>query len=99
MPFVRRFVVQIRDMETHQPLPGIAVGDIGPKVGYNGVDNGYLSFDHFRIPRIQMLMRFAKVFPVAMENNSCDGGRDFMQLRNRARKAAMHLQSHAQSHL
>ena len=27
------FVVQIRDMETHKPLPGITVGDIGPKFG------------------------------------------------------------------
>ena len=27
------FIVQIRDMETHQPLPGITVGDIGPKFG------------------------------------------------------------------
>ncbi len=27
------FVVQIRDMATHLPLPGITVGDIGPKMG------------------------------------------------------------------
>jgi acyl-CoA oxidase len=27
------FILQIRDKETHQPLPGIAVGDIGPKYG------------------------------------------------------------------
>ena len=27
------FVVQIRDMETPLPLPGITVGDIGPKMG------------------------------------------------------------------
>ena len=36
------FVLPIRDMQTHAPLPGIDVGDIGPKVGYNGVDNGYV---------------------------------------------------------
>jgi acyl-CoA oxidase len=28
------FVVQIRDMKTHQPLENIHVGDIGPKFGY-----------------------------------------------------------------
>ena len=28
------FIVQIRDLETHKPLEGIAVGDIGPKYGY-----------------------------------------------------------------
>ena len=27
------FIVQIRDMDTHKPLPGIIVGDIGPKFG------------------------------------------------------------------
>ncbi len=36
------FVLPIRDMATHEPLPGIDVGDIGPKFGYNGVDNGYV---------------------------------------------------------
>lgn len=55
------FVVQIRDMETHKPLTGVEVGDIGPKMGYNGVDNGFLRFDHVRIPRDAMLMRFAQV--------------------------------------
>lgn len=29
------FFVQLRDMGTHQPLPGIIVGDIGPKLGFN----------------------------------------------------------------
>ncbi len=43
------FVMQIRDMHTHLPLQGITVGDIGPKFGYNGVDNGFLIFDHARI--------------------------------------------------
>ncbi|EFN54271.1 hypothetical protein CHLNCDRAFT_36152 [Chlorella variabilis] len=55
------FVVQIRDMATHLPLPGITVGDIGPKMGFNSVDNGYLAFDHVRIPRDAMLMRFSQV--------------------------------------
>jgi acyl-CoA oxidase len=27
------FILQIRDKTTHQPLEGIAVGDIGPKYG------------------------------------------------------------------
>ena len=54
------FVVPIRDAATHLPLPGIKVGDIGPKFGYNGVDNGFLSFNHVRVPRDNMLMRFAK---------------------------------------
>lgn len=43
------------------PLPGITVGDIGPKFGYDEIDNGYLKMDNFRIPRENMLMKFAKV--------------------------------------
>ncbi|KAJ1949766.1 hypothetical protein IWQ62_006681, partial [Dispira parvispora] len=55
------FVVPIRSLETHQPFPGIKVGDIGPKLGFNTVDNGYIAFDHYRIPHDHMLERFAKV--------------------------------------
>lgn len=40
---------QLRSLETHLPLPGITVGDIGPKFGFGGVDNGYMSMDHVRI--------------------------------------------------
>lgn len=39
------FIVPIRSLETHLPLPGIDVGDIGTKMGYNSMDNGYLSFN------------------------------------------------------
>ncbi|ETK92292.1 hypothetical protein F441_04408 [Phytophthora nicotianae CJ01A1] len=60
---VQAFLVQIRSMEDHQPLPGIEVGDIGPKVGFNGVDNGYCAFHKIRIPRENMMMRYAKVLP------------------------------------
>lgn len=42
-------------------MPGIEVGDIGPKLGFNGVDNGFLRFTYVRVPRDAMLMRFAKV--------------------------------------
>ncbi|XP_057700125.1 peroxisomal acyl-coenzyme A oxidase 1 isoform X2 [Corythoichthys intestinalis] len=55
------FIVPIRDMNTHEPLPGIVVGDIGPKFGFNEVDNGFLKLDHVRIPRENMLMKYAKV--------------------------------------
>jgi acyl-CoA oxidase len=37
------------------------VGDIGTKMGYNSMDNGYLSFNQVRIPRFNMLARFAQV--------------------------------------
>lgn len=57
------FIVQIRDMKTHQPLDGIIVGDIGPKYGYAPMDNGYLLFRNFRIPHSAMLSRYSRVDP------------------------------------
>uniref|UniRef100_A0AAV1TQA9 Acyl-coenzyme A oxidase n=1 Tax=Peronospora matthiolae TaxID=2874970 RepID=A0AAV1TQA9_9STRA len=60
---VQAFLVQIRSMHDHMPLPGIEVGDIGPKVGFNAVDNGYCAFHKIRVPRENMLMRYAKVLP------------------------------------
>ncbi|DBA05269.1 TPA: hypothetical protein N0F65_007431 [Lagenidium giganteum] len=60
---VQAFLVPIRCLKTHQPLEGVEVGDIGPKVGFQSVDNGYCSFRHVRIPRENMMMRYAKVLP------------------------------------
>lgn len=31
------FIVQIRDMQTHEPLENVHVGDVGPKFGYKWV--------------------------------------------------------------
>ncbi|XP_024985799.1 peroxisomal acyl-coenzyme A oxidase 1-like isoform X1 [Cynara cardunculus var. scolymus] len=61
---VHGFIVQLRNLENHSPVPGITVGDIGLKFGngaYNTMDNGVLRFDHVRIPRNQMLMRVSQV--------------------------------------
>ncbi|KAI6661329.1 Peroxisomal acyl-coenzyme A oxidase 1 [Oopsacas minuta] len=57
------FIVQLRSMENHEPLKGVIIGDIGPKFGFVEKDNGYARFDHFRIPRDNLLMRFARVDP------------------------------------
>jgi acyl-CoA oxidase len=43
------------------PLPGIDVGEIGEKLGYNVIDNGFLSFNQVRIPRTDLLSRFVYV--------------------------------------
>lgn len=58
---VQSFLVQLRDLETHEPLPGIRIGDIGSKMGLQGVDNGWIQFDHVRVPRFNMLRRYAHV--------------------------------------
>lgn len=57
------FVVQIRDLKTHEPLENIHVGDIGPKFGYNTMDNGFLLFNKVKIPHQNMLARFSRIDP------------------------------------
>lgn len=57
------FIVQVRDMKTHQPLENIHVGDIGPKFGYNTMDNGFLLFNNVKIPHFNMLGRFSRIDP------------------------------------
>ncbi|XP_044947151.1 putative peroxisomal acyl-coenzyme A oxidase 1.2 [Hordeum vulgare subsp. vulgare] len=60
---IHGFIVQLRSLDDHSPLPGITLGDIGGKFGsgaYNSMDNGVLRFDHVRIPRDQMLMRLSQ---------------------------------------
>jgi len=39
-------------------MPGIEVGDIGPKYNWEMKDNGYLAFFNYWIPRENMLMRY-----------------------------------------
>ncbi|XP_052842138.1 LOW QUALITY PROTEIN: probable peroxisomal acyl-coenzyme A oxidase 1 [Drosophila gunungcola] len=55
------FFIQVRDEETHEPLPGVHIGDIGKKLGFWGVNNGFLGLKNVRIPRTRMLMRHAQV--------------------------------------
>jgi len=57
---VHAFLVPLRD-EGGNPLPGIRLEDCGLKVGLNGVDNGKIAFDQVRVPRENLLDRFAAV--------------------------------------
>jgi len=54
------FVVDIRD-SNHEPYPGIEIGDMGHKIGCDGVDNGWMMFSNYRIKRDWLLNRFADV--------------------------------------
>jgi len=57
------FIVQIRDIRTLRPLPGVQVGDMGQKCGTDGVDNGFVSFNKLHIPRENLLNRTGDVTP------------------------------------
>jgi acyl-CoA oxidase len=62
---IHPFIVQLRDEKTHRPMPGVTVGEIGPKLGMNATNNGFLAFKQVPVPRNQMLMKNAQVLPVS----------------------------------
>ncbi|KAH6863642.1 acyl-CoA dehydrogenase/oxidase C-terminal [Alternaria alternata] len=55
------FLVQLRSLEDGKPMPGIKMGDVSLKLGYNEADNGFASFDQVRIPQSQMLMAHSQL--------------------------------------
>ncbi|NUR06204.1 MAG: acyl-CoA oxidase [Nocardioidaceae bacterium] len=57
---VHALVVRIRDADGN-PSPGVRIEDCGRKIGLNGVDNGRLWFDGVRVPRTNLLDRYAVV--------------------------------------
>ncbi|CAF0812925.1 unnamed protein product [Adineta steineri] len=58
---LQMFFVQIRDLNTHEPLPGVELGEISTRFGHEVGDNGYLRLHNVRIPRNHMLMKLAYV--------------------------------------
>jgi acyl-CoA oxidase len=57
---VHAFLVTIRD-DAGETSVGVRLGESGHKLGLNGVDNGRIWFDDLRIPRENLLTRFAQV--------------------------------------
>lgn len=57
---VNAFIVPIRDAKMN-PLPGMTINDMGVKFGLNGVDNAALKYKQVRIPRENLMNRYADV--------------------------------------
>ncbi|CAK1545067.1 unnamed protein product [Leptosia nina] len=55
------FIVPIRDPKTLKPFAGVTVGDIGEKIGLNGVDNGFVMFSNYHIPKEMALDKLGGV--------------------------------------
>jgi len=57
---VNAFLVPLRTDEG-QCVEGVRIGDCGEKMGMGGVDNGWVRFTNLRIPRANLLNKFADV--------------------------------------
>ncbi|XP_022101155.1 peroxisomal acyl-coenzyme A oxidase 3-like isoform X1 [Acanthaster planci] len=55
------FIVPLRDPKTLQSYPGLVLGDMGKKMGLNGLDNGFVLFNNYRIPKENLLNKMADV--------------------------------------
>lgn len=59
---IHAFIVPIRDKIADTKLkPGVRIGDCGPKIGLNNIDNGFIHFNNVRIPRENLLDRISQV--------------------------------------
>ena len=58
---VHAFIVPLRVQGGGELLPGVEVGDIGLKSSWNEVDNAWIRFTGMRIPRENLLNRFADI--------------------------------------
>ncbi|KAI9006371.1 hypothetical protein DFJ74DRAFT_690592 [Hyaloraphidium curvatum] len=60
---VNPFYVQLRDPDTGDWLPGIKSMDLGPKMAYAALDNGFCYFSHVQIPLTALLSRAVTLSP------------------------------------
>lgn len=54
-------MVPTRSRVDHSVFPGIKIGDMGTKLGYGAIDNGWMKFDNYKIPRTALLSRFVSI--------------------------------------
>ena len=77
---VHCFLVPIRDADGND-LPGVTTSDCHYKGGLPGVDNGRIVFDHVRVPRENLLNRYADVDPDGSYRSSIESdGRRFFTM-------------------
>ncbi|XP_070504426.1 peroxisomal acyl-coenzyme A oxidase 3-like [Chironomus tepperi] len=55
------FVVPVRDPKNMLVYPGVVIGDLGEKVSLNGIDNGFVMFNNYKIPKDYLLSKTGDV--------------------------------------
>ncbi len=58
---IHAFIVPLRNEQNYALLPGVTAGDCGLKVGWNGIDNGFILFENVRIPYDNLLDKFSSI--------------------------------------
>ncbi|OMJ75011.1 hypothetical protein SteCoe_25929 [Stentor coeruleus] len=58
---VHVFLVPIRDFDTHEACKGVVLGDCGEKNELNGIDNGFLIFNNYRVPYDCLLDKYSSI--------------------------------------
>ena len=71
---IHAFIVPIREkIGDEQIKPGIEIGDCGPKIGLNSLDNGFIRFNKVRIPLENLLDKFSKVSEAGVFSSQIKG--------------------------
>lgn len=60
---VHQFLVPLRDTHTLKLLPGVVAGDMGAKLGMNGISNGFVMFNNYWIPRENLIPGGGEITP------------------------------------
>ncbi len=58
---IHSFFVPIRNPSDMHDLPGVTIGDMGEKIGLNGVDNGFMTFNDYWVPKKCLLNKLGDV--------------------------------------
>lgn len=48
-------------METHKCMEGVFAGDVGPKIGLNLMDHGFMKFTNYRQPMTCLMSRYVEL--------------------------------------
>lgn len=79
---VHVFLTPIRDKKTHEVFEGCLVGDCGDKLGLQGVDNGWIKFNNYRISKDMLLNRYADI---------TEDGQYFSEIPSDNKRFAQHM--------